>query len=164
MSTDYPTAIDIIHVLMRTSTQIQRNFQSQLLELNKPYQLTGPRLRVLSVVAENGKIRMNELATKLGVKARTVTDFVDALEQDKLITRIPDPTDRRATLIQLTELAQSNIKQELSFRDKIADNMLENLSPDQRKQFYELLLLLFQNPEGPDTLEEIEGKSFSQLR
>ena len=162
MNTDYPAAIDIIHVLMRTSTQIQRNFQSQLLALNKPYQLTGPRLRVLSVVAENGKIRMNELATKLGVKARTVTDFVDALEQDKLITRIPDPTDRRATLIQLTELAQSNIKQELSFRDKIADNMLENLSPEQRKQFYELLLVLFQNPDVPDSLEEIEGKNFSR--
>lgn len=158
MSQDYPAAIDIIHVLMRSSNQIQRNFQSQLLKLNKPYQLTGPRLRVLSIVDENGKIRMNELATKLGVKARTVTDFVDALEQDKLIRRIPDPTDRRATLIQLTELAQSNIKQELSYRDEIADNMLEILSIEQRNQLYELLLLLSSNPDVPDTLEELEGR------
>ncbi|WP_223836608.1 MarR family transcriptional regulator [Paenibacillus oceani] len=41
---------------------------------------------------------MNELAAELGIKARTVTDFVDALEIDNLLVRVPDPTDHRATL------------------------------------------------------------------
>ena len=85
---------------------------------------------------------MSELAAKLGIKARTVTDFVDALEHDKLLVRIPDPSDRRATLIQLTELAQSNIDQALAFQTKIAENLLGNLSTEQRKQFFDLLLQL----------------------
>ena len=78
---------------------------------------------------------MNELAAKLGVKARTVTDFVDALEQDKLLVRIPDPTDRRATLIQLTERAHSNMEQALALQDKVANDILQNLTLEQREQF-----------------------------
>lgn len=154
MSSDHPAAIDVIHVLMRSTHYIQREFQSQLSELNTPYQLTGPRLRLLSVVSEHGSIRMNELANQLGIKARTVTDFVDALEHDKLLIRIPDPTDRRATLIQLTELAQSNIEQVLAYQAKVADNVLENLSEEQRKQFFDLILQLTNNKDLPETCDE----------
>lgn len=145
LDSDNPTEIDLIHVLVRSTHYIQREFQSQLSALNTPFQLSGPRLHLLSVVAEAGKIRMNELAARLGVKARTVTDFVDALEHDKLLVRTPDPADRRATLIQLTELAQSNIDQVLAFQSKIAVDLLGNLSIEQRKQFYDLLLLLIKN-------------------
>jgi len=154
MNTNNPAAIDVIHVLMRSTHYIQREFQSKLSTLNMPYQLTGPRLRLLSVVYETGKIRMNELATKLGIKARTVTDFIDGLEQDGLLVRIPDPTDRRATLIQLTELAQSDIEQVLSFQAKIADNVLGNLSEEQRKLFFDLLLQLTDNRAISDECEE----------
>jgi len=156
MNSDQPKAIDVIHVLMRSSTYIRTEFQAQLAALNTPYHLTGPRLRLLSTVAEAGKIRMNELAVKLGIKARTVTDFVDALEQDKLLIRLPDPTDRRATLIQLTELAQSTIEQALAYQDKIADSVLENLSAEQRKQFFDLLIQITNNKTISDFCEEPE--------
>lgn len=156
MNLNHPAAIDVIHVLMKSTNFIRRDFQSQLSALDSPYHLTGPRLRLLSVVAESGKIRMNELATKLGIKARTVTDFVDALEQDKLLIRIPDPNDRRATLIQLTQLAQSNIDQELAYQSKVADNVLENLSIEQRSQLFELLLKLIQDKELPEICNEDE--------
>lgn len=154
MNREQPKAIDVIHILMRSSNYISREFQSQLSALHTPYQLTGPRLRLLSVVAETGKIRMNELATKLGIKARTVTDFVDALEQDKLLVRIPDPTDRRATLIQLTELAQSNIEQALAFQDKVASHILKDLTTEQQKQLLDLLLFIIEDKDIPDVFED----------
>ncbi|WP_054028098.1 MarR family winged helix-turn-helix transcriptional regulator [Bacillus sp. FJAT-28004] len=144
-NSDNPVPIDIIHVLMRATHYIQREFETQLSALNMPYQITGPRLRLLSVVSKAGKIRMNELASELGIKARTVTDFVDALEREKLLIRIPDPTDRRATLLQLTEIAQANISQVLAFQAEIAENLLENFSSDQRQQFFDLLLRLIEN-------------------
>ncbi|WP_318582035.1 MarR family winged helix-turn-helix transcriptional regulator [Bacillus paranthracis] len=157
MESNNPAAIDIIHILMQSSNYVQREFQSQLSALDTPYHLTGPRLRVLSTVSENGPIRMNELAAKLGVKARTVTDFVDALEQDKLLVRIPDPTDRRATLIQLTERAHSNMEQALAFQDKVANDILKNLTLEQREQFFELLLLLIKDKQIPDSCGEVEN-------
>lgn len=158
MESYHPISIDVIHVLMKSTNYIQREFQSKLSAYTTPFQITGPRLRVLSIVAKNGEIRMNELAAKLGVKARTVTDFVDALERDKLLIRIPDPTDRRATLIQLTDLAQTNLEEILALQAKVADQVLENLSVEQRTQFFELLLQLIKDKEIPDSCSEAENQ------
>ncbi|TMV53077.1 MarR family transcriptional regulator [Paenibacillus mesophilus] len=151
---DYPAAIDVIHVLVRATHSIQRDFDAQLAALQIPYPISGPRLRLLSIVAESGQIRMSDLAAKLGIKARTVTDFVDALEQDNLLVRVPDPTDRRATLIRLTELAQTNIDDVLALQAEIAEKLLGNLSAEQRKQFFSLLLHLIENKDMSDPCKE----------
>jgi len=137
-----PLAIDVIHTLIRATHSIQREFKTQISALDLPFQISGPRLRMLSTVAEAGKIRMNELAVKLGIQARTVTDFVDALEKENLLVRIPDPKDRRATLIQLTELAHAHLNEALEQQAVIAEQLLQNLTMTQRKELSELLLLL----------------------
>ncbi|MNI23381.1 transcriptional repressor MprA [compost metagenome] len=139
-----PLPIDVIHVLIRTTHFVQKEFNAQISALDMPFQISGPRLRLMSLVLETGKIRMNELAARLGITARTVTDFVDGLEKENLLVRIPDPTDRRATLIQLTELAQANISQILAIQAEIAEKLVENLSIEQRKQLLDLLFLLIE--------------------
>ena len=139
METKEPSTIDIIHVLMQSSNYIQREFQSQLAALDSPFHLTGPRIRVLSTVAEKGSIRMNELARILGIKARSVTDFVDALEQDKLLVRQPDPNDRRAILLQLTDLAKTHLNEARVLQNEIADRLLENIPVDQHGVLLDLL-------------------------
>ncbi|UVI28947.1 MarR family winged helix-turn-helix transcriptional regulator [Paenibacillus spongiae] len=151
---DNPLAIDVIHVMVRATQYIQREFTAQISSLDMPFQLSGPRLRLLSIVSEAGQIRMSELAARLGVAARTVTDFVDALEKDRLLVRIPDPTDRRATLLQLTELAEANINQALEQQAKIAEKLIENLSPEQRKQLLDLFLLLIEEKDLSNPCEE----------
>lgn len=142
INTNDPLAIDIIHILIRATHSIQRDFTAQISVLDLPFKISGPRLRILSTVSEAGRIRMNELAAKLGVQARTVTDFVDALEKDKLLVRIPDPTDRRAILIELTELAYAHLSETLKKQAVIANQLLQNLTAEQRKELLELLLLL----------------------
>lgn len=147
MNTNDPLAIDIIHVLIRTTHTIQRDFKTQISSVDLPFKVSGPRLRMLSTVSEAGKIRMKELAAKLDIQARTVTDFVDALEKDGLLIRIPDPTDRRATLIQLTELAQSYLSKALEQQAVIAEQLIQNLTAEQRKELLELLSLLMNDKE-----------------
>ncbi|UNK21317.1 MarR family transcriptional regulator [Paenibacillus sp. N3/727] len=147
MNTSNPQAIDVIHVLIRATHSVQREFMSQLSALNTPFHISGPRLQVLSIVSEAGKIRMNELAAKLGVKARTVTDFVDGLEKENLLVRTPDPTDRRATLIQLTELAESNISGILDIQTNIANKLIKKLTSTQRKELLDILFLLIEDKE-----------------
>jgi DNA-binding MarR family transcriptional regulator len=46
--------------------------------------------------------RSSVLATELGLAPHTITDIVDALERDGMVTRLPDPSDRRAKLVALT--------------------------------------------------------------
>ena len=68
-----------------------------------PSRLSEPRLRVLFAVKESGSPRMGDLAAQLGVAAPTVTDLVDGLEQEGLLTWRPDPRDLRAPLLELEQ-------------------------------------------------------------
>src|SRR5260370_485437 len=58
--------------------------------------LSLARFRVLNALQSAGRIRMNELSAALRVVPRTVTTIIDALEKEGMVTRLPDPADRRA--------------------------------------------------------------------
>ena len=55
---------------------------------------------------EEDGMRQGELARRARLSKQTLTTMARALERDGLITRRPDPTDARATLLFLTERAQ----------------------------------------------------------
>ncbi len=61
------------------------------------------RMRLLAVLHKLGPQIMSSLSDELGVTARNVTALVDALEGDGLVRRVPHATDRRATVVELTE-------------------------------------------------------------
>jgi DNA-binding MarR family transcriptional regulator len=61
------------------------------------------RMRLLTALQRDGEQSMGELATGLGVTPRRVTALVEALEADGLVERRPHPTDRRSTLVAITE-------------------------------------------------------------
>src|SRR5262245_26224940 len=60
------------------------------------------RTRLLGVLHCKGPQIMRGLSDALGVTPRNVTTLVDALEGEGLVRRLAVPTDRRATLVELT--------------------------------------------------------------
>jgi DNA-binding MarR family transcriptional regulator len=63
---------------------------------------TPARMRLLGVLHCKGPQIMSDLGDVLGVTARQVTNLVDALEGERLVRRAAHPTDRRATVIEIT--------------------------------------------------------------
>jgi DNA-binding MarR family transcriptional regulator len=61
-----------------------------------------PQYRLL-VSASGGSQRASELAAAVGVSRPTLTSLVDGLEQAGLLRRVPVPTDRRGTCLELTD-------------------------------------------------------------
>jgi DNA-binding MarR family transcriptional regulator len=61
------------------------------------------RSKLLSTLADNGPSRVTDLAAYAHTAVRSATQAVDALERDGLAVRSPDPDDRRATLVTITE-------------------------------------------------------------
>jgi DNA-binding MarR family transcriptional regulator len=61
------------------------------------------RMRLLTALQRDGEQSMGELATWLGVTPRRVTALVEALEADGLVERRPHPSDRRSTLVTITD-------------------------------------------------------------
>jgi DNA-binding MarR family transcriptional regulator len=64
--------------------------------------LTYARMRLLGALHCGGPQIMSSISDELGVTRRNVTALVDALEEEGLVRRQPHPTDRRATVIELT--------------------------------------------------------------
>jgi DNA-binding MarR family transcriptional regulator len=60
------------------------------------------RAKVLQVIDEQGPQRQVSLADTLGLAPRSVTQTVEALERDGLVSRVTDPDDGRAKLVALT--------------------------------------------------------------
>lgn len=139
--TDF-TSERLLEMLIRTTHQLHSQFETHLSASNMPSYLTGPRLRFLLQVEEAGQIHMHEIAAKLGIKPRTVTQFVDAMEQEQLILRIPDPKDRRATYIRLTEHAPELLRLAKITMKEAAEYVLGSLPAERRKQLYELLVTM----------------------
>jgi DNA-binding MarR family transcriptional regulator len=96
-------------------------------------------MRLLGVLHCKGPQIMSDLGEALGVTARQVTNLVDALEEEGLVRRAEHPTDRRATVVEITpqgfELAGQFWQ---PFHEKLAGLYRELSEIDQR----ELLRLL----------------------
>lgn len=73
----------------------------------RQYGLGFARGRVLWALRESGPVLMRALSQRLGISPRTVTGLIDALEADGWVTRTPHPVDRRATIISLTDTAET---------------------------------------------------------
>lgn len=65
--------------------------------------LTRSRTHVLWVLAQQGSTTHAGLAAAIGVTAQNITGLVDALVGAGFVARSRHPTDRRATLVVLTE-------------------------------------------------------------
>ena len=68
--------------------------------------VTGAQWAVLFLVAEGRATSPAALSAALSIDAGAVTRLLDRLEAKQLIERQPHPTDRRSTLIRLTEHAR----------------------------------------------------------
>ena len=139
-----PTASEVVMTLIATSHRLQRVFNTRLSSQTRAISLSGPRLRLLLAVEEVGRLRMGDLAEDLGVTARTVTTLVDALEREGLLTRLPDPTDRRATLLELTEQARTQFEQVRRLQMELGEELVAPLDPRQRRLLLDLLSRLNQ--------------------
>ncbi|MET3899567.1 MarR family transcriptional regulator for hemolysin [Devosia sp. UYZn731] len=58
-----------------------------------------------------GKVRQNVLAEYCGMEGASLVRILDELQAAGLVVRVPDPTDRRANLLDLTEAGAIKLKE-----------------------------------------------------
>jgi DNA-binding MarR family transcriptional regulator len=110
---------------MSVARQLRGTSQATL----APWDITPAQLRALRVLGHHGTQRMSALSDHLHIAARSTTEVVDALESRGLVERRPDPGDRRATLIALTEHGASDLSAIRAARGTEAERVFNRLSP-----------------------------------
>jgi DNA-binding MarR family transcriptional regulator len=93
------------------------------------------RLRLLQALHCRGPAIMRDLGTQLGATPRNMTAIVDALEEAQLVVRRPHPTDRRATLVELSPAGTREAEEGLGPRLDVMSEIFAELSATERDQF-----------------------------
>lgn len=103
-------------------------------------------------------LRLGALAQWLQIAPRSATEVVDGLEELGLVSRAPDPDDRRAVLVGLTDRGREVAREIRSARRAAAEQLLETLSAGDRAQLRASLLSLIEATE-PDQPEGDPGST-----
>jgi DNA-binding MarR family transcriptional regulator len=82
---------------------------------------------------------MSDLSDQLRIAPRSATEVVDALESRDLVRRRPDPSDRRATLVELTEQGESVLEAIRAARGMEAERTFDRLSDTDRAHLLRIL-------------------------
>jgi DNA-binding MarR family transcriptional regulator len=104
-----------------------------------PWDITPSQLRALRVLTRHGVMRLSELSDHLHIAPRSTTEVVDALESRGLVRRQPDPADRRATLVELTEHGASVLDAISAARGTEAERVFGRLSQADRAHLARIL-------------------------
>jgi DNA-binding MarR family transcriptional regulator len=97
------------------------------------------RMRLLYALRCGGPRIMSSLSGALGVTPRNVTALVDALEEEGLVMRKPHPTDRRATVIELTERGVETTGGMYDEHREAVGELFKGLSGDEQRELLRLL-------------------------
>jgi DNA-binding MarR family transcriptional regulator len=116
-----------------------------------PYGLSPHQGRALLVVALNPGLRPTDLATRLRIASRSVTEVVDGLVAAGLLERTPDPQDRRAVLLSLTDEGHRQVRAIQASREEVAGTLFDTISPDDRDQLRRILGALVHDGDRPHT-------------
>jgi DNA-binding MarR family transcriptional regulator len=96
---------------------------------------TPKRMYLMGILFEHGPMVMSSLRDRLGVTSTNVTALVDALEKDGMLRRRHHPTDRRATIVELTSKAEEFLMVNCSaFKDHVSE-IFTIFSTEEQDQF-----------------------------
>jgi DNA-binding MarR family transcriptional regulator len=104
--------------------------------------LTYARMRLLGALHCHGPQIMTSISDELGVTRRNITALVDALEEEGLVRRRPHPTDRRATVIELTPEGERRTDAMYDEHREAVAELFCGLSEEDQRELIRLLDLL----------------------
>ncbi|MEV3988062.1 MarR family winged helix-turn-helix transcriptional regulator [Streptomyces sp. NPDC049837] len=103
---------------------------------------------VLAAVAERGPVAQAELGRSLAIDPKDMVGILNDLQGDGLVTRTPDPTDRRKNAITVTADGTRRLRRCQAAADRANAELLAPLDPADRERFTALLERIV-HPTGP---------------
>jgi DNA-binding MarR family transcriptional regulator len=106
-----------------------------------PALTTTQRLALFELNASES-LRLNELAERIVTSPPTASRAVDALVSLGLVERVPDPRDRRAVQIRVTDYGRGRVAERIARVGETLGPALSTLPPNDRERLVALLARL----------------------
>ncbi len=122
-------------------------------------ELTSTKLDVLHLLRSGDGMSVTQMSEFLRMTQPNVTFVVNALERDGSVVRATSPTDRRSTIVRLSEAGERLIAGVTPLHMRAITRALENVSARDRKRFVATLAAVAEGFERIelDTLDTADG-------
>ena len=98
------------------------------------------RERVLVILSDHPEgMRQKELAEEAGINASTASEMITKLEDTGYVVRTADETDRRATVLKLTEMGTARAEEIRGEREAFLDEFFSKLTEEEKQTLSDLL-------------------------
>ncbi|MEV0598997.1 MarR family winged helix-turn-helix transcriptional regulator [Streptomyces sp. NPDC050315] len=94
---------------------------------------------VLSAVAELGPVSQADLGRSLSIDPKDMVMIVNDLVAEELVTRAPDPRDRRKNAVTISSAGSRTLRRTQKLGDAANAELTAALSPAERDQLIDLL-------------------------
>lgn len=123
------------HLLRRAHQRATQIF----LETFEEAGLTPTQWAALAMLAQEGSASQNALGRVTAMDPATIQGVIRRLEERGLITREPDPDDKRRTSLRLSPDGEAVVGRYTASAVAVTEKTLSPLTPEERKKFLELL-------------------------
>lgn len=120
---------------VRVSKKITRIVNHHL----KSYQITTEQWVVLRTLKDSDRISQKELSIKTDKDQATLTKILDLLEKREAVRRVPNPSDRRSYLIEITQKGEDLVQILTPYIENIFMNIVSGIEPEKLAAFQEVL-------------------------
>ena len=133
-------------LITEVGRQLRADFRPRVAHLG----LTQAEWQTLARLARHQGLRQAQLAEILEIQPITLTRHIDKLAESGLVERRPDPDDRRAVQLFLTDAAKPIMKELWDAADNMFAKALAGISQARRDQLIETLLDIKANLQGAE--------------
>lgn len=130
---------DLARKAMIVFRKAQRTIDQQVSSSFKNHGITPTQFNVLDVLYSKGEMKICHLISKIFATSGNMTVVLRNMEKNGWIYRKIDPSDRRASLIGLTETGQKLIEKALPEHLEAVYRTMEVLSPEEQESLINLL-------------------------
>ncbi len=107
--------------------------------------LTFSQIEIVKFIGLDRSVPMRAIADHLKITPPSVTSIVDELEKKGVVTRQPDPQDRRIVSVSLTKKAKALYGAMAKHKENILHDMLSRLNAKDRVSLERIIKILISN-------------------
>ena len=93
--------------------------------------LTASQASALATISRRGPLTVGDLARAEHVSSPMITKIAKGLEEEGLVTRTVDPSDKRVTQITITKEGERRLERSRSRKNAWLARQFDNLSPEE---------------------------------
>lgn len=125
----------VAHLLRRAHQRASALFLTVLTDA----QLTPTQFFAMARLHEMGKLSQNRLGRLAAMDPATIQGVIRRLHERGFIERLADPTDRRRMVLSLSPLGQETVVRLLKDANRVGEEILAPLQPEEQAVFLSLL-------------------------